>query len=341
MNHFIDTIFSLMPMETTQTKFHEKKKGKKHFTTAVMTFHDITTFQAYKEKIHSKEYEEVVRSLNIPVTYAQVLYDRENPVMQIEFVEESLQIRFKMNHYYIGGSQFWNIFSNAYPEGQTKGPTLPESDFVLGAALIPKMVFQSVISHPTPVPYRPTQTENKVYTASYRMTIPKNKRFVSIHKIGQELFQSLGLNGELRIAMTTAMKDLPRIKNNVGALFIEVDKDDSPDTIQQKCKDRSYMAYASNTANLINMLIPSNTNMRQNVHCVLTQLYTTTPSPWDIHLLPSSPIEENVYIFMLSHIDGDEVKVNVTYMTRLTDFVPTENMKLAPTHTTTPASMEI
>ena len=86
------------------------------------------------------------------------------------------------------------------------------------------------------------------------------------------------------------------------------------------------MAYASNTANLINLDVRSNVALRKNVHCMLTQIYTTTPTPWDFHLLPSSPIEENVYVFMMSHIDGDEVKVDVTYMTRLTDFVPTPDM---------------
>jgi hypothetical protein len=327
MNHLIDTIFSLVPTNTTQTKFHEAKKGKKAFTTAVLTFSDDARFQAYKEKLRSEEYGDMIRSLNLPVTYDHVLHDRENPVFQVEFLEESLQIHYKMNHYYIGGGQFWTILSNAIPEGQAKGPTLPESDFVLGAMLLPRMVFQCMLSHPTPVPRRPVQSENKVYTATYRMTIPKNKRFVTIHRVVQDLFSSLKLDGELRIAMTTAMKDLPHIKNNVGALFIELDQADSPDTIQRKCKDRSWMAYASNAANLLNVGLGSNVDMRKNVHCVFTQMYLYMPlEEFDFHGLPSSPIEENVYVGMMSFIEGNEVKVNVTYMTRLTDFVPTPDM---------------
>lgn len=60
--------------------------------------------------------------------------------------------------------------------------------------------------HVDPVPLRLTQRANKVYHATYRMTIPTNKRFVGIHAVGQELFRSLGLETSLKIAMTTAMR---------------------------------------------------------------------------------------------------------------------------------------
>lgn len=322
-NEFIAHTFH---SDTTQTRFHASKKGRKCFTVAQMRFGKKNIYQAFQKKIRSKAYAEALRPLSIPVTHDQILNDRENPVFQVEFVDKECLIIFRMNHYYIGGGQFWEIFANANPGDKAKGPELPESNFALGMAMLPLMVYDFL--HVDPVPLRLTQRANKVYHATYRMTIPTNKRFVGIHSVGQELFRSLGLETSLKIAMTTAMREIPDVRNNVGALFLDIDPTDSPAAIQEKCAENLYMAHSSNVSNLLDLGISSNVDMRKYVHCVFTSLYSYTPTDWlDVHLFPSSPVEENVYVFMNSFIEGDQVKMNVTYMTRLLDFKPTKHMK--------------
>ena len=328
MNDFVnDMVSKVVPLlsTTTQTQFHAAKKGKKCFTTAVLSFSKEDTYAKYKRKIQSEDYGDVLRSLNIPVTHEQALHDRDNHVLQFEFVDSKQEIKYHMNHYYIGGGLFWTIFSIYHPDGKVEGPALPDSNFMLGALLLPRLVFDGLLVES--VPHREIQSQNKVYTATYKATIPKNKRFVSIHAIVQELFYSLELNTPLKIAMTAAMNDISNVQNNVGAIFLDIDQMDTPKLIQEKCEERKYQVYGSNVANLIDFGMASNVDMRRQVHCVLTMLYSKVPhDDFDIHLIPSSPVEENVYCFMKSFIDGDKVKINVTYMTCLLDFRPTYAM---------------
>lgn len=54
MNDFVNQIVSTMAMtNTTQTRFHASKKGKKCFTTGMMSFPKEDAYRGFKRKIQS------------------------------------------------------------------------------------------------------------------------------------------------------------------------------------------------------------------------------------------------------------------------------------------------
>jgi len=135
----------------------------------------------------------------------------------------------------------------------------------------------------------------------------------------------------MRILIPVPFQRFNQINNNVGAIFILFNGDE---TLEQFCDmfdQKRYMAMVSNFVLIskINNLFSDNYKVRKQIDVVLTSFYSNEADDleydlnWTTRVMPS----EAVYVAVYSRIGTDSIRTNVTYTVATSSFKKTNNMK--------------
>ena len=261
------------------------------------------------------------------------------PYINFGFYRNENKITFNFNHYYLGGHSFLTL---KYLFKFQKELNIPKSS-LLYCYLIPKLIIdyykfiKSKDFKPLPksndiIPYR--YYEDKIFLFSETESFPK-RTFV-IFKVLQQVYLSLQLDRPMRVLIPVPFQRFNKINNNVGAILLTFDKNDTLKTFSNKFEKSKYMALASNCILIsnINTLFSSNESLRNKLDVIITSIYSKQQDDivkklnYSLNWSPIVKPTEPVYVAVYSRILDDKINTNITYTVSTNQFKKSDNMKI-------------
>ena len=182
------------------------------------------------------------------------------------------------------------------------------------------------------VPYR--YYENKIFLFSETESLPK-RTFV-IFKVLQQAYSSLQLDRPMRVLIPVPFQRFNKINNNVGAILLTFDKNDTLKTFSNKFEKNKYMALATNCILIsnINNLFSNNESLRNKLDVIITSIYSKQQDDivkklnYSLYWSPIVKPTESLYISVYSRILDDKINTNITYTVSTKQFKKSDNMKI-------------
>lgn len=284
---FIFLIF-LSKKETSEDKFHKnihKNVDKIDDSPIVkVLFDDEKDYNFIYNNIHLNDVfkQHDMKFSKFNPTFKLIKKDILNggcPYLNFHFYKNENKITWNFNHYYLGGHSFITL---KYLISFQKELNLPKSS-LLYCYLIPKLIidyykfikskdFKPLPKNNDTIPYR--YYEDKIFLFSETESLPK-RTFV-IFKVLQQAYLSLQLDRPMRVLIPVPFKRFNMINNNVGAIFLTFDKNDTLKTFSNKFEKNKYMALATNCILIsnINSLFSSNESLRNKLDVIITSIYS-------------------------------------------------------------------
>ena len=334
-------IVKLVETETSEDKYHQtvhKDISRLDDSPVVrFGFKRKSEYQKIKSNacngcLFSNHYQKIEKfKPNFTLRDEEIL-SKQSKIVRLDFHDEENYFLFTFNHYYLGGDCFLHLKADALFQDYIAYPTSSYKAFVL----LPRLLydFNLFIKSPRFVPLpRLGQairySESNVYQIEEYRNI--TKRIFVLYKTIRRLYRYLGLDRPMRIMIPVPFKRFNQINNNVGAVLLLFNGDETIEQFDDMFERKKYMALASNflLISRIDTLFSSNLSVRENVDVVLTSIYSNTEDKmeydmnWTTRVMPS----EAVYVAVYSRIGTDSIKTNVTYTVATSSFKKTKTME--------------
>ena len=262
-----------------------------------------------------------------------------SPYLNFKFYRNENKITWNFNHYYLGGHSFLTL---KYLISFQKELIIPKSS-LLYCYLIPKLIidyyqfikskdFKSLPRSNEINPYR--YYEDRIFSFSETESFPK-RNFV-IFKVLQQVYQSLLLDRPMRVLIPVPFQRFNKINNNVGAIFLIFNKNDTLKTFSENFEKNKYKALATNSVLIsnINSLFSNNETLRNKIDVIITSIYSKQQDDmvkklnYSLYWSPIVKPTEPIYVAVYSRILDDKINTNITYTVSSSQFKKSDNMKI-------------
>ena len=331
----------LVATETSEDKYHQivhKDVCKLDDAPIIkFSFNENTHYRRIKDNVlnnnlFSKHYQQIKRfNPNFSMTDEEVLSNKSK-ILKVIFKDNENYFSIIYNHYYLGADSFLHLKSDIMTQTYIDFP----SSSYKACILLPKFIYdyRLFINSPgfMPLPRLDKITrysEKNVYLLEEYQHITK-RNFI-LYKTIRQIYQCLQLKRPMRIMIPVPFKRFNQINNNVGAILILFNGNE---TLEQFCAmfdKKRYMALVSNLMLIskINTLFSNNYKIRKQIDIVLTSFYSNYTDDlnyglnWTTRVLPS----ESMYVAVYSRIGTERIHTNITYTVATSSFQKTKYMK--------------
>ena len=271
--------------------------------------------------------------------YKEDILSEKSSVLQLKFKDKKKRFLMLFNHFYLGADSFLGLKSSGLLQKSIKIPSSNYKSFLM----IPKFIidFRKFISSPgfevSPRLKKPKRLYEDITFHSTEYGTSTKRHFVLYH-IFNKLYTYLQLKRPMRVMIPVPFKRFNKINNNIGALFLIFNGDESLEEFGKKFEEKKYMGFASNflLISKINTLFTNNKSIRFNIDAVVTSIYSKVKDDLNTHEQPIEyslhwstkllPIEA-VYTAVYSRIFESHINTNITYTVSTTNFQKSEQLK--------------
>ena len=290
--NFIRNFFNINSIED---KFHESKKNiydKNTYISMTASFKNKRDYDKLYKKFKSKN---------------KSFFEKKGNCIIIEYNNERNNVALYANHYYVSGIELFNLLLNTfdckkYKEVNTSFiKSLPYIPFTLLRAFNLKK--KKIIKF---------NNFHKVYK-KHIIKNEKNKKIIVLHHVMNELYDMLNLKDEdMTVALTAGFKNISNIRNNVGIMILNFNKNDTIETISKKFNKNKFDFLVTNCfLNLpFNLPVP---NIREKLDCVITSAYFDSDIDCEIKWFAGNIPTEKIYAGILSQITENEIIIHKSY----------------------------
>jgi hypothetical protein len=337
----ICAVMKFITAETSEDKYHQvvhKDVGKLDDAPIIkFSFKENAHYQKIKDNIlnnnlFSKHHQQIKKfNPNFSLTDEEVLSDKSS-IVRFIFKDDDSAFSIIYNHYYLGADSFLHLKSDILMQSYIP---FPNSSYK-ACILLPKFVYdyhrfiksRDFVPLPRLNQTRRYSEENIYHIEEYKHT---TKRNYLLYKMIQELYLCLQLERPMRILIPVPFQRFNQINNNVGAIFILFNGDETMEQFCDMFNTKRYMAMVSNFVLIskMNTLFSDNYKVRKQIDVVLTSFYSNEADDleydlnWTTRVMPS----EAMYVAVYSRIGTDSIKTNVTYTVATSSFKKTKTME--------------
>lgn len=310
-------------------KFVFKKKEDYQMIKKNLLENDI--FQEHDNKIEKF-------NPNFKLSKREVLSGKSS-VLQLKFTDKKKKFTMLFNHFYLGGESFLGLKSQGLLQKPINIPSSSYKSFLL----IPKFIFdfRKFISSPGfevfPRLNKPKRLYEDITFQSNEYGTNTKRHFV-LYQVLNKLYSYLQLQRPMRIMIPVPFSRFNKINNNVGALFLVFNGNESLDEFGKMFEEKKYMGLATNflLISKISTLFSNNQSIRTKIDAVVTSIYSSVQN--DLHT-NEEPIEyslhwstkiipiEAVYTAVYSRIYKSHINTNITYTVSTSNFQESEQLK--------------
>ena len=233
--------------------------------------------------------------------------EKNNKYLIFDYKDESNTINLFANHYYISGIELINMMLISF--GNEKYNEI-NSSIVKSIPFLPLSLLKNYNLKNKKI--NKFNNFHKIYK-KHIIKNQKNKRFIVLHHVMNELFDMLNLKDEnMTVALTAGFKNISNIKNNVGIMILNFNKNDTIDSISKKFNRNKFDFLVTNCfLNLpFNLPVP---NIREKLDCVITSAYFDSDIDCEIKWFAGNIPTEKIYAGILSQITENEVIIHKSY----------------------------
>ena len=243
------------------------------------------------------------------------------------------------NHFYLGGDSFLRLKSQALFQDPINIPSSNYKSFVLILKFM--MDFRKFILSSGFVVLPRLKKPKRLYediTFLPSQYGTHTKRHFILYHVLNKLYSYLQLKRPMRVMIPVPFSRFNKINNNIGAIFIIFNGDESLEDFGKMFEQKKYMCLVSNflLISKITTLFSSNQSVRTKIDAVVTSIYSNVK---DDLLINQEPIEyslhwstkllpvEAVYTAVYSRIYESHINTNITYTIATTNFQKNKQLK--------------
>ena len=212
------------------------------------------------------------------------------------------------DHKYVGGAHFLRMLEAIF---DSKERNIPSSSFVAGIwHLLLSLPYLYDIASRNSIH---ANGKKLFYTKDYNLVIKNNisTRFSAYHTLLNDAFTAFGKNS-LMVAFPVPFTG-SKVVNNVGLLFLKVNKTMNVQQLQSAFESKQYTALATNTISRIGEYFPIGNNtgkyVREKVDLIFTTMVVESNLDASVYVKPGGNVFEGAYCFMISRKTNTHVKL--------------------------------
>ena len=164
------------------------------------------------------------------------------------------------------------------------------------------------------------------------------KRHFVLYQVFNKLYSYLQLGRPMRVMIPVPFTRFNKINNNVGALFLVFNGNESLEEFGKMFEEKKYMVLATNflLISKISTLFSNNQSIRNKIDVVVTSIYSNVkddfntddePIEYSLHWSTKVLPVEAVYTAVYSRIYKSHINTNITYTVSTSDFQESEQLK--------------
>lgn len=263
----------------------------------------------------------------------------KSEVLQFRFTDKKKKFIMFFNHFYLGGDSFLGLKSQGLLQNSINIPSSTYKSILL----IPKFIldFRKFISSPG---FEVSPRLRKAKRFYEDITFQSNeyghytKRQFVLYQVFNKLYSYLQLQRPMRVMIPVPFKRFNKINNNVGALFLVFNGNESLEEFGKMFEEQKYMALATNflLISKISTLFSNNQSIRNKIDAVVTSIYSNVkddlnideePIDYSLHWSTKVLPVEGVYTAVYSRIFESHINTNITYTVSTTNFQESDQLK--------------
>ena len=344
----VHLILKIITNETAEDKYHREVhsdhtklddspilkfvfKKKEDYEKVKKNVYESNLFQDHDDRIEKF-------SPNFKLPKEDVLTGQSS-ILQLKFTDKKKKFIMLFNHFYLGGDSFLGLKSQALFQNPIKIPSSTYKSFLL----IPKFIidFRRFVSSPgfemLPKNKKPKRFYEDITFSSEEYGTTTKRNFI-LYQVLNKLYNYLQLNRPMRVMIPIPFNRFNKINNNIGAIFLIFNGNESLEEFGKMFEHKKYMVLATNflVISKISTLFSNNQSIRNQIDVVVTSIYSNiqddinaSEEPIDYSLHWSTKIlpVESVYTSVYSRIFESHINTNITYTVSTSNFQESEQLK--------------
>lgn len=283
-----------------------------------------------KSRLFEKHYKEIEKfKPNFVLNDDKILKNKSN-IARINFDKKNLIFNFTFNHFFLGADSFLKLKSLVFNDEPIK---IPSSSYKNGIFIfrflhdIYNFLRSRDFTSLNRIDYPRRLCSNHIFDNNDFLNI-KKRNFI-LYFVMKKMYKCLNLNRPMRVIVPVPFQRFNKINNNLGAIFILFNGDETLEQFSNYFDSRRYMCMASNflLISKINKLFTNNSDIRKKIDMIVTSIYSTSTVEysmnWTTKILPI----ESVYVAAYTRINNNNLITNITYTISTSNFVKDSDMK--------------
>ena len=263
----------------------------------------------------------------------------KSEVLQLKFIDKKKKFIMFFNHFYLGGDSFLGLKSQCLFQNPIKIPSSTYKSFLL----IPKFImdFRKFVASPGFEILPRLKKPKRLYEdLTFQLNEYEHftKRHFVLYQVLNKLYYYLQLQRPMRVMVPVPFKRYNKINNNISALFLVFNGNESLEEFGKMFEEKKYMTFVTNflVISKISTLFSNNQSIRAKIDAVVTSIYSNVkddlnideePIEYSLHWSTKVLPVEAVYTAVYSRIYKSHINTNITYTVSTSNFQERDQLK--------------